>query len=189
MEVLRTLDAAGVAAEALAAAVLQATCIFFCLLSIDFPNRKAGWRSIIYWMSWSLRKEPGVLDLFFNTRYLLESVKISCLHWPEFEISSATSISISSVVFLFWPRIVWWFKWKKMCNYNAIKGSYCYWVVVLWSGGIDGRHQKTNHCCWRCWLWRGQDGSLFWLVTKKERIEKEDQKRNCTKKAMESVQI
>ena len=35
MDVLTTLDEAGEAAEALAAAALQADCIFFCLFRID----------------------------------------------------------------------------------------------------------------------------------------------------------
>jgi hypothetical protein len=45
MEVLTTLDAAAVAAEASA---LRAACIFLRLFSIDFPSRKAGWRFVIF---------------------------------------------------------------------------------------------------------------------------------------------
>ena len=41
MEVLTTLDAEAEVAEALAAAALQAACIFPCFFSIDFPSRKA----------------------------------------------------------------------------------------------------------------------------------------------------
>ncbi len=48
MEVLTTLDKEAEVAEALAAAALRAACIFFCLFSIDFTSRKAGWRSIIF---------------------------------------------------------------------------------------------------------------------------------------------
>jgi hypothetical protein len=48
IEVLTTLDKAAVAAEALAAAALQAACIFLRLFSIDFPGRKADWRFIIF---------------------------------------------------------------------------------------------------------------------------------------------
>ncbi len=48
MEVLTALNEAAVAAEALAAAALQAACIFPCFFSTDFPSRKAGWRSIIF---------------------------------------------------------------------------------------------------------------------------------------------
>ena len=48
MEVLTTLDKKGEVAEALAATALRAACIFFCLFSIDFTSRKAGWRSIIF---------------------------------------------------------------------------------------------------------------------------------------------
>ena len=48
MEVFTTLDKAAVAEEALAAAALKAACIFPCFFSIDFPSRKAGWRSIIF---------------------------------------------------------------------------------------------------------------------------------------------
>ncbi len=47
MEVLTTLDEAAEVAEASAAVALRAACIFFRLFSIDFPNRNAGWRSII----------------------------------------------------------------------------------------------------------------------------------------------
>ena len=45
MEVLTTLDEVAVAAEALAAA-LRAARIFPCFFSIDFPSRKADWRSV-----------------------------------------------------------------------------------------------------------------------------------------------
>ena len=51
MEVLTTMDEAAVATNSLAAAALRATCIFLRLFSIDFPNRKARWRSIICRMS------------------------------------------------------------------------------------------------------------------------------------------
>ena len=47
MEVLMTLDAAAVAAEALATAALRAARIFPCFFSIDFPSRKEEWRFII----------------------------------------------------------------------------------------------------------------------------------------------
>ena len=43
-EVLRTLDK--VAEAAVAAAALQAACIFPCFFSINFPSRKADWRSV-----------------------------------------------------------------------------------------------------------------------------------------------
>ena len=48
MEVLTTLDEAAVVEEALtAAAALRAARIFPCFFSIEFPSRKAGWRSFI----------------------------------------------------------------------------------------------------------------------------------------------
>ena len=47
MEVLTTLDAAGVAERAAAAGALRAAWILFCLLIIDLHRRKVGWRSII----------------------------------------------------------------------------------------------------------------------------------------------
>ena len=47
MEVLTTLDAAADVAEASAAAALRAARIFPSFFSIDFPSRKAGWRSFI----------------------------------------------------------------------------------------------------------------------------------------------
>ena len=47
MEVLTTLDVAAEVAEASAAAALRAARIFPCFVSIDFPSRKAGWRSFI----------------------------------------------------------------------------------------------------------------------------------------------
>ena len=46
MEVLTTLDEAAEMAVASAAA-LRAARIFPCFFSIDFPSRKAGWRSFI----------------------------------------------------------------------------------------------------------------------------------------------
>ena len=49
MEVLTTLDEAAVAA--IAAAALQAACIFPCFFSIDFPRRKADWRSVNFFKS------------------------------------------------------------------------------------------------------------------------------------------
>ena len=68
MEVLTTLDAAAETKRASAAAALRAACIFLRLFSIDFPSRKAGWRSFIRQISRSLRIEPGVLDLFFSAQ-------------------------------------------------------------------------------------------------------------------------
>ena len=68
MEVLTTLDKAAVAAEASAAAALREARIFPCFFSIDFPSRKAGWRSFIRRISRSLRIEPRVLDLFFSAQ-------------------------------------------------------------------------------------------------------------------------
>ena len=65
MEVLTALDEAAVAAVA---AALRAARIFPCFFSIDFPSRKAGWRSFIRQISRSLKIEPGILDLFFNAR-------------------------------------------------------------------------------------------------------------------------
>ena len=44
MKVLTTLDAAGVAERAAAAAALGAALILFCLLIIDLHRRKVGWR-------------------------------------------------------------------------------------------------------------------------------------------------
>ena len=44
IEVLMALD---VAAEVAEASALQAARIFPCFFSIDFPSRKAGWRSFI----------------------------------------------------------------------------------------------------------------------------------------------
>ena len=68
MEVLTTLDAAAEVAEASAAAALRVDCIFTCFFSIDFPSRKAGWRSFIRRISRLLRIYPGLLDLFFNAQ-------------------------------------------------------------------------------------------------------------------------
>ena len=46
MKVLTDLNEAAEAAVALAAAALQAACIFPCFFSINFPSRKAGYRSV-----------------------------------------------------------------------------------------------------------------------------------------------
>ena len=46
MEVVTTLDNAE--EVAVAAEALRAACIFFRLFSIDFPSRKADWRSAIF---------------------------------------------------------------------------------------------------------------------------------------------
>jgi hypothetical protein len=47
MEVLTILDKVAVAEEASVAEALRAAHIFPCFFSIDFPSRKAGWRSFI----------------------------------------------------------------------------------------------------------------------------------------------
>ena len=107
MEVLTTLDKAVVAAVAVEAlAVLRVARILFCLFIIDLHRRKAGWRSFIRQILQLLRIEPGVSVLFFNTWYSLESVRISCSHQPNFAISSANSISSSSIELFFWPVMV-----------------------------------------------------------------------------------
>ena len=103
MEVLTTLDKVAVAVEASAAVALRAACSFPCFLSIDFPSRKEEWRFFICKISCSLRKELGLFDLFFNTLYLLESVKISCLHQPDSAMSHHFFLQLLDQ-FLLWTR-------------------------------------------------------------------------------------
>jgi hypothetical protein len=64
-------------------------------------------------------------------------------------------------------------------------------AIELWCCGPAALIKGFNreHCLPRASAVKRAVGSLLWLMTKKEGKEKENKKRNCTKKAMESAGI